>query len=45
VLYSRFLGLYVPPIPEKKKLVRINFIVMFNRAIKAISLLKKECIS
>ena len=23
VLYSRFLGLYIPPIPEKKNLVRI----------------------
>jgi hypothetical protein len=23
VLFSRFLGLYVPPIPEKKNIVRI----------------------
>jgi hypothetical protein len=24
VLHKRFLGLYIPPIPEKKKLVYIN---------------------
>jgi hypothetical protein len=26
ILFSRFLGLYVPPIPEKKNMVNLSFI-------------------
>lgn len=35
IMFHRFMGLYVPPIPEKKKLVR-KIIFIFNREIKII---------
>ena len=41
VLYSRFLGLYVPPIPEKKSMVSLNRNYSI-REISKINLWRKE---
>ena len=46
IMYQRFLGLYVPPIPEKKKLVNYQTILTFeNRATKITQQSKRDVFS
>jgi hypothetical protein len=47
ILFTRFLGLYVPPIPEKKKMVILLEILLMCmiRVIKTTLSLKKDVLS